>query len=539
MLPPTGTERLWLLPSEKARATVVVCRTILVVLLAVLVAAYHQDNKEDPLAQERLHRILLEGTCLLLVAVGFLWGCQGPRWSWMYIVLGGSATPWSSHPKLYYRQTYIQEGYEEVAQAFAEALAEGRETSMQFAVYVKGELVVDLAGSLVQKTGTNPRLGYDNEAQLKFDSHHYSTVWSCSKVVESMLMAWLVDQGHLDYQAKIVEYWPEFTGGGKEHITVGQLLHHHAGLHLPPSGILTMEDMYPENLPNGNVSKAFEGCTCVFPPKWTKALAYHAMTRGWLLNEIARRVDPQQRTMGAILREEFTTPLEIDQECYLGLPPKLCDPKTNPQLRLNDPLPSYLWLLWNKLCQVLHLPTTITWDYPLAFATFVTYLMLNWKPVSELVNPKWVAAFHFKRQPEFLRGESPSSNMQSSARALATLANAMATRDPNLFQNSSKSNVFEKLAENEETRYLMPFNKVTFNDGGLAVMSCTMDPDNIKTHFPEVPGAPYALGWFGFNGSLMAYHPEGNFAVAFQPVRTPSLFHFYLFSAIIFYLWVA
>ena len=41
---------------------------------------------------------------------------------------------------------------------------------------------------------------------------------------------------------------------------------------------------------------------------------YHSLTRGWILNEIIRRVDPNQRTLGEILQED----LQID-DIFCGL----------------------------------------------------------------------------------------------------------------------------------------------------------------------------------------------------------------------------
>merc|ERR1719282_879290 len=46
---------------------------------------------------------------------------------------------------------------------------------------------------------------------------------------------------------------------------------------------------------------------------------YHAITRGWILNEIVRRVDKQGRTVGEILRSDICDPLGgID--AFIGLP---------------------------------------------------------------------------------------------------------------------------------------------------------------------------------------------------------------------------
>ena len=45
----------------------------------------------------------------------------------------------------------------------------------------------------------------------------------------ALCMAMLVDRGHLDYEQKVVHYWPEFGQNGKENVTVKMLLHHEVG----------------------------------------------------------------------------------------------------------------------------------------------------------------------------------------------------------------------------------------------------------------------------------------------------------------------
>lgn len=39
---------------------------------------------------------------------------------------------------------------------------------------------------------------------------------------------------------------------------------------------------------------------------------YHAITRGWVVNELFRRVDPEGRTIGEFLRQEISGPLAAD-----------------------------------------------------------------------------------------------------------------------------------------------------------------------------------------------------------------------------------
>ncbi|CAB9501087.1 beta-lactamase [Seminavis robusta] len=529
-MPPVKADRQWVLPSDRAQTTALVCRCLLMVCIAVG-GSLHLQAKQEPDDRtpeqieddETLWRYTVAMTTFLLA---ILYGSQGPRWSFFYRIFGMGRPP-----RHYYRKTYIKRGYEPVAQAFASTLAEGRETGMQFAAYVQGELVVDLVGSMVERQGRDYTVNYDTVGHLLYDSDTYSTIWSSSKVITSILMAWLVDQGHLDYQAKIVEYWPEFTGGGKEHVTVEQLLKHNAGLAIAPPFVMELEHLFPENLPNGNASQVLESMTCWKPPQWTKWLSYHGITRGWILNEIARRVDPQKRTLGVILREEFTEKLNISSECYLGLPEKLNDPDRNPKLRLMDPCPPYLWVICNKLCQLLRIPSTVQWRFYLIHTACVTYAKLHWMPATDFVNPKFIGGYQMTSDPDFRRGETPSANVQATARAVATIANAMATRNPNIFKAGNETTT--KAGLNEESRHLMPmildidhWAKATFNDGGFCVLAPPA-PDNpdklVKTHIPSLPGFSYAWGWFGFNGSLTAFHPEGDFAVVFQPTAFNDL----------------
>merc|ERR1719264_1128454 len=58
----------------------------------------------------------------------------------------------------------------------------------------------------------------------------------------------------------------------------------------------------------------------VFPPEDSGTnREYHGLTRGWILNEIFRRVEPSGRTIGEFLREEISGPLCAD--AFIGLTP--------------------------------------------------------------------------------------------------------------------------------------------------------------------------------------------------------------------------
>jgi CubicO group peptidase (beta-lactamase class C family) len=119
----------------------------------------------------------------------------------------------------------------------------------------------------------------------------------------------LVDRGELDVHAPVARYWPEFKAAGKEAVTVAHLMSHTAGL----SG--WQEPMAPEDLYDWDLS-----CRRLAEqePWWEPGTAsgYHAVTQGYLVGEVVRRIDG--RTVGRFFAEEVAGPLGAD--FHIGLP---------------------------------------------------------------------------------------------------------------------------------------------------------------------------------------------------------------------------
>jgi hypothetical protein len=171
------------------------------------------------------------------------------------------------------------------------------EKNTQLCVYHRGEKVVDLWASATDDSSFSP------------DS--LVNVFSSGKSLEAIAMASLVGRGLLRYEAKISDYWPEFGANGKDGLTVAELMRHEAGLaafdvSLDPKDLLT------ENIKQNNVGRVIEGHTQKFRKGDGSRREYHAITRGWIINEVFRRVDPAGRTIGEFLREEISEPLGVD-----------------------------------------------------------------------------------------------------------------------------------------------------------------------------------------------------------------------------------
>lgn len=195
---------------------------------------------------------------------------------------------------------YVAKTFEPVRDAFAANFTDGLEAGAGFCVYQQGELVVDLIG------GTKDRRGH-----LPWEVNTLVPVFSTTKAAAALVIAWLVEQDHLDYEQTVASLWPEFAANGKDGLTVAQVLSHQAGL----SGIT--ETMQPEDWFNWD-----EICArlAAQKPIWqpgTKS-GYHPLTFGFLAGEIARRADVKNRTLGTILREEFCQPHAID--FFIGTP---------------------------------------------------------------------------------------------------------------------------------------------------------------------------------------------------------------------------
>jgi CubicO group peptidase (beta-lactamase class C family) len=134
-------------------------------------------------------------------------------------------------------------------------------------------------------------------------------VMSTTKGATAICANMLVERGQLDLDAPVVTYWPEFGAAGKEHIKVRWLLTHQAGLPFV-DGPLTFEEACAWE----PVIHALERQ----PPLWEPgtAHAYHAVTYGFLVGEVVRRISGI--SLGQFFRREVADPLALD--AWIGLP---------------------------------------------------------------------------------------------------------------------------------------------------------------------------------------------------------------------------
>ncbi len=92
-----------------------------------------------------------------------------------------------------------------------------------------GVLAIGRGGGLAHLRAFG-RLSYDADAQPVRTDTIYDLASLTKVIVTTTLAMQLVDEGKLDLEAKVSGFLPAFTGGGKERVTLRQLLTHSGGL---------------------------------------------------------------------------------------------------------------------------------------------------------------------------------------------------------------------------------------------------------------------------------------------------------------------
>lgn len=192
----------------------------------------------------------------------------------------------------------VEDRFAPVKAAFESNFDGVQENGAAFCMTIEGKPVVDIWAGFADEAQTRP-----------WEKDTIVNVYSTTKTMTALTALLLADKGALDFTAPVAKYWPEFAANGKAGVTVAHLMSHSAGL----SGWkvpLVREDLYD-----------WEKATSLLAaqaPYWEPGSApgYHAMTQGYLVGEVIRRVAGQ--TVGTVFRKEIAEPLGAD--FHIGLP---------------------------------------------------------------------------------------------------------------------------------------------------------------------------------------------------------------------------
>ncbi len=135
-------------------------------------------------------------------------------------------------------------------------------------------------------------------------------IYSCSKPYAALVVHLLAERGQLALDEPIATWWPEFGRHGKAAITARHVLTHRAGV--PDDRAIWMLATATDW--NASVRR-MEALVPRWPPG--EVTAYHALTYGWTLGELARRVSGEP--VEDLLRRCLLEPIGLT-DTFLGLP---------------------------------------------------------------------------------------------------------------------------------------------------------------------------------------------------------------------------
>jgi CubicO group peptidase (beta-lactamase class C family) len=193
---------------------------------------------------------------------------------------------------------FAEERFGAVLDAFAANFTKRHDLGAACAVYVDGRPAVDLWGGIA-----------DARTGRVWDRNTAAVIFSCSKAILAICTYLLVEEGRIDLDQPIADYWPGFGQRGKAAITVREALSHRAGL-----ASLDTDLSLADVLGWDPVIRALEDQRPLHAPD--RGHLYHAMTYGWLVGEVIRRVSGL--TPGRFFRATIGDPLDL--RTWIGIP---------------------------------------------------------------------------------------------------------------------------------------------------------------------------------------------------------------------------
>ncbi len=338
------------------------------------------------------------------------------------------------------------ERFAAVQEVFERNLDEGLDLGASCAAYLDGEAVVDIWGGCVDAERTTPWV-----------ADTIANVWSTTKTMTNLCALVLADAAELDFGARVVRYWPEFAAGGKRDVEVRHLLGHTSGLAgwtVP----VTVEDLYDWE----KASSLLAGQE----PWWEPGSAggYHALTQGFLVGELVRRITGQ--TLGGFFAEQVAGPLGAD--FFIGTPPT-ADPRVAPLVPPEE------------------LPRVREEDAPFALRTFL--------------NPPMSA--ETSSTVPWRRAEVPAANGHGNARSVAAVHSVLAcggeARGVRLLSAAGCARVLEEQFDGRDLVLGVPIRYGM----GFGLSS------------EVVPGGPRTFYWGGWGGSVVVADLDARLCVAY------------------------
>lgn len=189
--------------------------------------------------------------------------------------------------------------FQPLVDVFDRQLRDRMHLGAQLVVRHRGEVVVDESAGLrrisppLRVTPATPFMNF-----------------SVTKAFAGVCVHKLIEEGKIELDAPVAEYWPEFGQKGKETATIRHVFLHQAGV--PSQGMYTQALVWPNwSLVTKNVAR--------LPAEYAPGTktAYHLVNYGFILGEVVRRVSGMR--IDQYLKKNFLDPLGL-KNTALGLP---------------------------------------------------------------------------------------------------------------------------------------------------------------------------------------------------------------------------
>ncbi len=268
--------------------------------------------------------------------------------------------------------------FSRVRDAFAENFAQRGEIGAATSIVVDGRCVVDLWA------------GHANQAKTRlWERDTLVNVWSTTKGLCAMCAHRLADQGKLDFDAPVAKYWPEFAQAGKGSMPVSYLLNHKAGM-AAIRAPLKHDELFSWEKVTTELARQ--------EPWWDPGTrhGYHAITFGWLVGEVVRRVSG--KSLGTYFRDEIAKPLGAD--AHIGVGPEF-DARIAEIIYAPEPKEGEE----NLFAEMMKDPTSVSYN--------------------AIFNPPTLFAQETTNSRAWRAAEIPGANGHANARALARIYGAL------------------------------------------------------------------------------------------------------------------
>jgi CubicO group peptidase (beta-lactamase class C family) len=187
-----------------------------------------------------------------------------------------------------------------IKDAYSKNFINGLDVGSSLGITYKGELVVNLWGGFKDRNKTS-----------QWEEDTIINVWSSTKNMASLCVYILAERGLINFHDPISKYWPEFSNKGKQDVLISHVMSHSSGL----SG-------WKEPIKHTDFYNWDKVCSLLAnqKPFWEpgKAVGYHAITIGYLVGELIRRVSG--KSIGKFFKDEIANPLKSD--FHIGLKEK-------------------------------------------------------------------------------------------------------------------------------------------------------------------------------------------------------------------------